>query len=362
MTEILKLFEEIDASMTVFLMIFGLGIALFQTVILSSTYDLKFPGWLLFVVNPALIGVAYLIYKPLAGIVFALLFISIFILGIGGFFYSGIRGYIEDKRKEDKRNKKRTPWWKIILGLAGGLLFIAAFFSFGSYMFIFVFAFIIISGILPNPTNRFLQLQSVLPTSSIRSMAMGLVEVKGKIRKIEFLSAPIDSRQCIGYRYTVENMDKDKDGDTRYTTIKDVTVCNNFYIADDTGEVEVKGENLEFLWVKMSDRYSSGGKRHTQYLIQEEDEMLLIGKASVENRKTVIEKEDIRKIFMIAPAGSVNKWNKYKPLLKSLIVMTIVISVIAMFILLADVSLEGDTVHFHLKNIRFDRNELCNKF
>jgi hypothetical protein len=329
---------------------------------MSRIYSLKFPVWLFFLVDPALIGVAYLIYKPLAGIVFTLLFVSVFVLGIAGFFYSGVRRYIEEKREEDKRNKKKTSWWKIILGLTGGLAFIAAFFSFGPYVFVFIFAFAILSKILPNPTNKFLQLQAILPTSSIRSMAMGLVEVKGKIRKIEFLLAPIDSRQCIGYRYIVEDIDRDRNGDIRYTTIKNVTVCNNFYIADETGEVEVKGTDLEFLWVEMADRYSNGGKRYTQYLIQEGDEMLLIGKASVENRKPIIEKEEIKKIFMIAPVGSVNKWNKYKPLLKSLIVITIVISIIAIFILLADVSLDGDTVHFHLKNIRFDRNELFNKF
>ncbi len=362
MSEVWDLFSNINMSMTVFLMIFSLGIALFHTIILNSLFNLKFRGWLFFVLDPALIGIAYLISSPLAGIVFVFLFISVFLLAFIGMLYSGVSGYIEEKRRANWYNKKKTPWWKIILGLLGGGLFFAAFIFLGPYMFIFIIAFIVLSKILPNPTNRFLQLQSILPTSNIRSMAMGLIEVEGKVQRIDYLLAPINSKQCIGYRYTIEDIDKDSDGRTSYSIVKDITVCNDFHMVDDTGQVIVKGGDLEFLWVDMEDRYSSGGKRYTQYLLQDGDEMLLVGKASKEDQETIIEKEEIKKIFMIAPVSSVDKWNKYKPLLKFLIITTIIIAIVAMMILLANITVDGNTVHFRLNDIRFDWNELFDNY
>ncbi len=98
------------------------------------------------------------------------------------------------------------------------------------------------------------------------------------------------------------------------------------------------------------------GKRHTQYLLYEGDEMLLIGKADFQNQKTIITKEPVKDIFMIAPAASVNKWNKYKPLLKAFTITSVVIAIITMFILLADISVYGDVVHVSFKKILFDWN------
>jgi hypothetical protein len=362
MSEFWNWFSEIEINLSIIIIMMGISlpIALFDTLLIRSLYELKIrPKWLLFVFNPAAIAIGTLIYKPLGLVIFLFFFISVFALAILGMSYDSIKKYIQYVKVTDKRNKKKTSLWKILLHIIISLLLLVTFFFLGPAVIIFIVLFIFLIKLSkPNP---YLQLQAILPTSVIRSMAMGLVEVKGKVKKIELLQAPIKSRACVAYRYVVEDISKDSDGHKSYSTAKDETVCNDFYMVDETGEVEIKAESLELLNIEVSDQYSNGSRRYTQYLIKEGDEMLLIGKASTENQKTIIEREEIKNIFAIAPAKFVSKWNKYKPLLNSFLTATLVIASIVVFILLADISIDENTVHFSLKNIRFDWGELFNK-
>ncbi|MDU1905389.1 MAG: hypothetical protein E6772_11445 [Dysgonomonas sp.] len=356
MSKFLDAFSDIDGAVIIFMIVFSVFLAAFHTLLVKSFITEKLPGWLFFVLNPALIALGFLIHKPLGGVVFLTLAISVFFIALGGWFFQFVKDTLYSIREE----RKKHPWWKVILKLLGSLALIALFFALGPYIFPVIIAIIILSKILPNSNNRFLKLQSVLPTSKIRSMAMGLVEVKGKLRKIEYLKAPIKSKPCIGYTYIIEKKKRDDNGRTKYSTISNISKCNNFFIEDETGSVEVAGEDLEFMWLDVSDSYESGGKRYSQYLITEGDEMLLIGKADREGDKVIITKEEIKKTFMMSPVGSVDRWNKYQPLLRSFLSVSIVIAIIAMIILLADISVDGNTVHFRMKEILFDWNNLWN--
>ena len=51
-----------------------------------------------------------------------------------------------------------------------------------------------------NRMKRF-QLMNDTPTSKIRSMAMGLVEIKGKASAKKYLNAPFSRDECVYYKY-----------------------------------------------------------------------------------------------------------------------------------------------------------------
>ncbi|MBO0593165.1 hypothetical protein I2486_17315 [Cellulophaga sp. E16_2] len=325
MNETLELLtkNEVTTAGIIFLMIFSCFVALFHTVIFSGLFKAKFNGWLFFVVNPLLILLSSLIYRPITYVMFGLLFISVFILAIIGMIYAGISGVKKARVEQDKINKKydieATPIWKKLLGYLAVLVVIIAFYYVGFYaIFFLIFAIPFLNFILPNTKSRFLKYQSTLPTSKIRSVAMGLAEIEGKLRTIEHLESPIDAIPCIGYRYKIEKISTDKDGDKSYSSIFDEIKCNPFYVLDETGIIKVIPDKIEFVYVPEYDSYIGSGKRYTQYLLQENDSMLLIGKASLQaNNEPIFEYENIKKVFAIAPSEKVNHYNTFKPLLNS---------------------------------------------
>ena len=197
--------NEIDGAVVIFLMIFSLGIALFQTVIFSGLFNLKFPGWLFFVLSPMLVGISFLINKSYPFAVILFLFASIFLFAIIGMVYSGIRSSKKEKEERErfnrKHNIKKTPLGKQLLGLLVGACIIAAFFYLAEngnlkLLFFIIPGFIIISNIFfPSKKSKFMRLQSILPTSKIASAAMGQVEVVGDLEEILGILQPTLSQQ-----------------------------------------------------------------------------------------------------------------------------------------------------------------------
>ena len=342
---------DLPLGIVIIIMIMSMALAIFHAILLKGVFELKIPTKIFFILNPSLILIGYFIYPPLSLLILAFLFLSIPVLMITGAIYSGYKGHAAKIRKNDKRLKKKTPSWKIALDIVVFILFIVGFYTFGGGIFFILFVYIILRAILPNKTNRFLRLQQTLPTSSIRSMAMGLVEVSGNLRMESALLAPLDATQCIGYRYTIESVSRDDEGRESFSTVSDEVVCNDFFISDDTGEVKVKGENLELLWIPQHLQKRRNGQRHTQYLMRVGDNMLLIGMATNEGQEVFIRKEDIKNVFMIAPVDSIDKWNKYKPLLNAFIITCAIIAIIMSLIFVADISVDNGIVHIYLKNI-----------
>lgn len=81
------------------------------------------------------------------------------------------------------------------------------------------FVFIFLTLMRPTSAKKFLRLQASLPTSKIKSLAKGIVEVEGTLIMKEPLSSPVDHEICIGYYYTIEDIDRDSDGKLSYRTI-----------------------------------------------------------------------------------------------------------------------------------------------
>ena len=78
-----------------------------------------------------------------------------------------------------------------------------------------------------------------IPTSTIRSLALGLVEISGRAQPEEsLLSTPFSGLPCVFYSYAVEEQ-VSSDKNTRWETIAKGTSEQPFYVSDATGRVLV---------------------------------------------------------------------------------------------------------------------------
>ncbi|MDD5418175.1 MAG: GIDE domain-containing protein [Candidatus Nanoarchaeia archaeon] len=82
-----------------------------------------------------------------------------------------------------------------------------------------------------------------IPTSKIRSIAMGLVEIFGSIAKAheKYLTSPFTDKKCVYYSYSIEE-ERKSEKSTYWVTIKRGKDSALFYLRDDTGEVLVNPE------------------------------------------------------------------------------------------------------------------------
>ena len=366
MNEFLDFFknQQQDISLVIFLMFFSCAVAIFHTLIVGSLLNIKLrPKWIFFALNPAIIGLTSLPGAGFGLLAFIILVASVFILGIIAGIYTAIKGNDEEKAFLRQYPKAKEPLWKKILAFIAVLIFGPLFLASGPYAFVIIIAFAIIMAMLPSSKNRFKKYQATLPTSKIRSLAMGLVEVQGTlIAKIQ-MTAPIDNIPCIGYKYVVERISTDKDGRDSYTEILSETRCNEFLIRDDTGSVPVTPEKLEFIWVAQDSRYTNSSKRYTQYLLKENDEVLIIGKASLRtNNETIIEHESVKDVFAIAPKSAVTTYNQTRPLINSFILFSCVLAFFTAVVLISVVAIKGDRVVVTLNSVMFNWDDFFSKF
>ncbi len=226
---------EIDNGLLVMLMIMSVFVAIFHTIITIGLYEINLkPKWLFFVLNPLLIWLSSLSDNRLGALVAVILFLSVFVLGIIGMIVSAIRSGYQSSKDEDARRRKMgkepLPVWKKILYTLSGLLFFGFVFTLGIPYFIIIVFIILpfLTSLKPNNKKRFYKFQRTLPTSNIRSVAMGLAEISGKVMTIEPMISRIGSKRCIGFLHTIENVTTDDDGKDSYTMNLLRQSANNF--------------------------------------------------------------------------------------------------------------------------------------
>jgi hypothetical protein len=270
-------------------------------------------------------------------------------MGTVGILYNSIKESIE-KNKRKKKTKRNIK--KDIIGYGTIFLAVGIFVLWGFYaLAVFLVILVIKKIVTPDKRSTFLKMQSILPTSKIRSMSMGLVEVSGKVIMQEPLLSRLKKKECVGYMYTVEQITENDDGKDSYSLIRSKTVCNPFILRDDSGEVEVTGDNLDLYNLEMDIRYKRSKKRYTQYLLKNNTPVLLIGKANRKRSKIQIERETIKNIFGLMPLDKVTRWNIYKPIRTNFYIMLSVFIVVVALILMADLSIENDEVILKFGNL-----------
>ncbi len=79
-----------------------------------------------------------------------------------------------------------------------------------------------------------------IPTSKIRSIAMGLVEIYGEVvpEKDNVLKSPFSDKDCVYYKYTIDEL-RSTGKSTHWVTVKKGWESRYFYLKDDTGMVLV---------------------------------------------------------------------------------------------------------------------------
>lgn len=96
-----------------------------------------------------------------------------------------------------------------------------------------------------------------IPTSKMRSIAMGLVELKGKIEMTEnLLKDPFDHKDCVYWYVHIEEHVK-RGKNRRWVTRHKASDCVPFLFSDDTGSVLVQSNNANMSNVKRDSEYES---------------------------------------------------------------------------------------------------------
>ena len=75
-----------------------------------------------------------------------------------------------------------------------------------------------------------------IPTSKARSVAMGLVEVYGEVVPIKTLKSPFSSKDCVYYRYQVEELRSDGKH-SHWATIRKEEKCVPFRLRGDRRDI-----------------------------------------------------------------------------------------------------------------------------
>ena len=121
-----------------------------------------------------------------------------------------------------------------------------------------------------------------------------------------------------------------------------------FSIQDETGILDVTPEKLNLLCLPINKRYQKEGKRYTQRLLLPGDKVLLIGMADTRGGKTVFRYEETKKVYTLMPSQTLNKYNRAKPLINSLICYTSVLGIIASLILLCHIEYSDGELQINL--------------
>ena len=92
-----------------------------------------------------------------------------------------------------------------------------------------------------NRMHRF-RIISDIPTSTVRSVAIGITELNGNVQEDTILSTPFSKTKCVYYKYEIKEYRRVRTGKSTSYTWKNIASGERyvpFYIKDDTGSIYV---------------------------------------------------------------------------------------------------------------------------
>ncbi|MCM8815221.1 MAG: E3 ubiquitin ligase family protein [Candidatus Omnitrophica bacterium] len=139
------------------------------------------------------------------------------------------------------------------------------------------------------------RLMQNVPTSTVRAIPIGEVEIKGKAKARFLLKTPVSKVECVFFRYIEEELRK-VGKNYKWVKILDVNSDYPFYLVDDTGAVRIEPAGAELNLIK---RYvkKDGNIRKTEYYIVEDEKLYVLGKARKLPSQYMIENEVNEKRF-----------------------------------------------------------------
>lgn len=314
--------QQVDAGLLIGALVVSLIVSFFHYMIFTGLYKINL-GKYFFAVYPLLLVVLYFIQPQFMLIGIGSLFVLTFPMAFLGIVIIapvlGIRERVNYQNKQQelaritnknaqylKPAKKKNWIWELLKSL----FFIACFFgSFAVLGFFGPILLIVLTAVISKKRSgsSLMKLQKSLPTSKIRSVAMGLAEIQGKIVIDEALTSRVKSKRCAGYYYLIQEISHDDDGKEQLSTIHTDFLYNPFFLEDETGRIKVIPDKLQLLHFNEYS-YRSNGKKYTEYVLEEDDKLyLMIGKASRENNEPVFAYDENKRILSITPTTAVEK-------------------------------------------------------
>jgi len=129
-----------------------------------------------------------------------------------------------------------------------------------------------------------------IPTSRVRSIAMGLVEIYGKAVPDLLLTAPYTKTPCVFFHVIVERLERrhtSRGSSHRWVREFETKTDIPFYLEDETGCVAVdpRGADTE---LEMRYNVTEGNRRYREYHIADREEIYILGSAK---RETGVEEK-----------------------------------------------------------------------
>ncbi|PKM99226.1 MAG: hypothetical protein CVU78_07385 [Elusimicrobia bacterium HGW-Elusimicrobia-2] len=124
-----------------------------------------------------------------------------------------------------------------------------------------------------------------IPTSKIRSMPMGIVELKGVSAAKYPLETKLNGINCVFYKYKVEKLTVTGYGKNRrraWKVIAEGQSITPFYIKDSTGTVLIEPFNCDSILERKyyhSEGYGDGAKRYSEWYVSPGEQLYAIGYA-----------------------------------------------------------------------------------
>lgn len=132
-----------------------------------------------------------------------------------------------------------------------------------------------------------------VPSSTVRAIPIGEVEIKGRAKAKYLLKTPISKVPCVFFRYIEEEFRK-LGNKYKWVKILDTRSDSQFYLADDTGAVKIDPVGAK---LKIVNSYiqREGNLRKIEYYILENEKLYVFGKAKKLPSIYEIEKELVEK-------------------------------------------------------------------
>lgn len=216
--------------------------------------------------------------------------------------------------------KPKTPAWKVLLSLIVLFVLGVSFAYAPRIAFVLFFLLCLTAAFLGNGARRFYRTEQRLATSQVRSVAMGLAELRGKVLLDVPLVSPITNTRCAGYALIVEQSSKDNEGRISWSEVSRDIYCNDFRLADASGEIRVVAAGISLFDGKPADDFEGlmSGRRQGEIVLREGDEVVLIGDASEKDGRTIMTLGTQKKaLFALARAADVDLRRDMAPLMRA---------------------------------------------
>jgi hypothetical protein len=127
------------------------------------------------------------------------------------------------------------------------------------------------------------------PTSKVRSMAIGLVELKGKVVAGETVLSPYTKKPCVFYDYRMERLEVRRfysPSARRWITTREwvlertASECRRFYLEDETGRVLVDPEGADVPEVSVYEEGNAPRRKHSERVVLPGSAVYVMGTAA----------------------------------------------------------------------------------